>query len=124
MRALRQILPALLILALLYGGLLFVERLTTQELTRVSHSPTQETICLMWRPRLLLGDGAVFLILQDARDRITDTAPLVILDSAFNALQQCGDLGFDGQNVTVMNRQTGELCRRLTVREGRLDPAD
>ena len=124
MRVLRKILPGILILILLYGALLFAERLTMQELTRVSHPTTQETVSLMWQPRLLRGDGICYLNLLNSRDKVVDTVRLGILHAGFDALQQFGQLGFQEQEVTVTNRQTGEVVRRFIVRDGRLSPAD
>lgn len=124
MRVLRKILPGILILILLYGALLFAERLTTQELTRVSHPTTQEAVCLMWQPRLLRGDGICYLNLLNSQDKVVDTVRLGILNAGFDALQQFGQLGFQEQEVTVTNRQTGEVVRRFFVRDGRLSPTD
>lgn len=124
MRVLQKILPGLLILALLYGALLFAERMAAQELTRVSHPANQETISLMWKPRFLKGDGVCDLNLLDSRDQVIDTARLGILDTSFDALQRFGQLGFEGRDITVANRQTGEIVQRFVVRDGRLSPAD
>lgn len=124
MRVLRKILPGILILILLYGALLFAERLTTQELTRVSHPTTQEAVCLMWQPRLLRGDGICYLNLLNSQDKVVDTVRLGILNAGFDALQQFGQLGFQEQEVTVTNRQTGEVVRRFFIRDGRLSPTD
>jgi hypothetical protein len=123
MSLLRKLIPGVLVLVLLYGGLLVVERMTTQELTSVTHSPTQETLCLMWKPRFLRGDGLCYLGLKNAQGRITGTASLGTLDTAFNALQQYGQLGFQGQDITVTNLRTGELVRRFVVRDGLLAPS-
>ncbi len=124
MRVLRTILFGALILALLYGALLFAERLTTQELTRVAHPPTGEAVCLMWKPRFLTGGGLCFLDLQNSEGKVLDSATLGTLDAAFNGLQQFGQLGFQGKEITVSNLQTGELVRRYEVREGRLVPQE
>lgn len=124
MRVLRKILPGILLLALLYGAFLFVEHLTAQELTRVSHPQTQETVCLMWKPRLLRGGGVCDLNLLNAQGKVVDTARLGILNAGFDALQQFGQLGFEGQSISVANLQTGELVRRFVVRNGRLTPPE
>lgn len=124
MRVLRKILPGILILAALYGALLFGERLTTQELTRVAQPETQETLCLMWQPRLLRGGGVCSLHLLNSQGKVVDTSSLGILDAGFNALQQFGQLGFEGRNITVSNLRTGELVRRYVVRDGRLLPPE
>jgi hypothetical protein len=124
MRILRKILLGLLILALLYGALRFVEHLTEQELTRVSDEATQESASLMWSPRLLKGDGICSLDLLDAEGHVLDTARLGILNAGFDALQQFGQLGFHDQEITVADRRTGELARRFVVRDGRLSPQD
>lgn len=120
MRILRKILPVILILALLYGAFLGVEHFTTQELTRASDPTTQETVCLMWKSRLLKGDGVCFLDLLNAQGKVVDTARLGIPDTAFNALQQFGQVGFQGQEITVADRRTGEIGQRFIVRDGRL----
>lgn len=124
MRVLRKILPVILILALLYGALFLVERLSTQELTRASPPSAQEAVCLIWQPRLLRGGGICSLHLLDSRGKVVDTARLGILDAGFDALQQFGQLGFQGQDITVANLQTGEVVRRFVVRAGRLSPPD
>lgn len=123
MRVLQKILPAILVLILLYGALLFAERLTRQELTRVS-APMQETVSLMWQPRLLRGDGICSLSLLNAQDKVLDTVRLGILGAGFDALQQFGQLGVDGQNVTVTNLRTGEVMGRFEIRDGRLNPVN
>jgi len=122
--ALRKILPIFLIPVLLYSALLLAERLTTQELMRTTHPSTQEILCLMWKPRFLRGDGVCSLEVLSPQGRITDTARLGTLPAAFDALQQYGQLGFEGQDVTVSNRQTGTLAHRLTLRDGRLVALD
>lgn len=122
MWVLRKILLVFLILALLYGVLFLVERLIAQELKRVSHPSTQETACLMWRPRLLRGDGVCDLDLLNPQGKVVDTARLGILDTGFNALQQFGQLGFQEQEITVAKLQTGELVQRFIVRDGHLTP--
>jgi len=124
MRILRKILPVILILALLYGVFLGVEHFTTQELTSASDPTTQETVCLMWKSRLLKGDGVCFLDLLNSKGKVVDTARLGILDTAFNALQQYGQLGFVGQEITVADRRTGENGQRFVVRDGRLSAPD
>lgn len=60
----------LLVVALLYGALLGAERLTTQELTRVSHPPTEEAVCLIWKPRFLRGDGICSLDSLNAQGQV------------------------------------------------------
>lgn len=121
MQILRKILWGLLFLALLYGALLVAERVTTQELTHVTNESSQETLCLMWQPRLLRGDGRCYLSLVDAQGKVTDTAELAILSAGLEALQQFGQLGFQGRDITVTNMKTGELVRRLVVDDGRLN---
>lgn len=120
MRVLPKILPSILVLAGLFGVLLLVERLTTQELTSVSDPETQQTVCLIWKPRLLRGDGVCVLELRNSQSKVTDSVKLGILDTAFNALQQFGGLGFQGQDVTVANLRTGEVVQRFIVRDHRL----
>lgn len=117
---LRKLLLSVLILLVLYGALLLVERLTTQELVRVSHLPSHETVCLMWKPRLLKGDGICYLDLMNSEGKVVSTVKLGILDAAFNALQQFGQLGFVGQEITVSSLQTGEVVQRFVVRDGHL----
>ena len=124
MRILRKILLGILILALLYGAVLFVERMAMQELTRVSDSATQESVALMWKPRMLKGDGLCSLYLLDAQEDVVDTARLGFRDSGFDALQQFGQLKFREREVTVANRQTGELAQRFVVRDGHLTSRD
>ncbi len=124
MRVLPKILPGLLLLAALYGALLLVERLTKQELTRNSDPETQQTLCLIWKPRLLRGDGLCVLELVNAQSQVIDSVKLGILDTAFNALQQFGGLGIHGQDVTVANLRTGDLVQRFIVRDGHLRPPD
>lgn len=109
---------------MLYGALLLAERMTTQELARVSQPATHETAALMWKPRLLRGDGFCEVALLDSRGKVVDTARLGLFDAAFNVLQQCGQLGFEGRNITVANLHTGELVRRFVVRDGRLSPPE
>lgn len=120
MRVLRKILPAIVVLALLYGGLLLAERMTRQELTRASHASTQETVSLIWQPRLLRGDGICSLSLLNAQDKVLDTVRLGVLGAGFDALQQFGQLGFEGQDVTVTSLRTGAVMGRFVVRDGRL----
>ena len=124
MRVLRKFLQGLLILALLYGALLLIERMITQELTRASHPPTQEAVCLMWKPRLLRGDGVCSLDLLNSQGKVVDSVRLGVLDAGFDALQQFGQLGFQGPDVTVSNLRTSELANRFVVRDGRLIPPD
>jgi hypothetical protein len=114
----------ILILALGYGALILVERLTTQELTRASNPSTQESVCLMWKPRFLKGDGVCDLDLRNPQDKIVDTARLGTLDAGFEALQQFGQLDFQDQTVTVISRRNSEVVRRFTVRNGRFSPAE
>ncbi|MFZ4681898.1 MAG: hypothetical protein ACOYMS_05320 [Terrimicrobiaceae bacterium] len=120
MRVLPKILPGILLLAALFGALLLVERLTTQELTRLSDPETQQTVCLIWKPRLLRGDGLCVLELLNAQSQVTDSVKLGILDTAFNALQQFGGLGFHGDEITVTNLRTGDLVQRFKVRNHNL----
>jgi len=120
MPILRKALLAALILALLYGGVLVVERLTTQELTSASHATSQETVFLMWNPRLLRGDGVCSVSLRNAQGQVIDSATIGTLDTAFNALQQYGQLGFQGEEITVSNIRSGELLHRFVIRDGRL----
>jgi hypothetical protein len=124
MRVLRKILPAIVVLALLYGGLLLAERMTQQELTRASEASTQEVVSLVWQPRLLRGDGICALNLLNAQGKVVDTARLGVLGAGFEALQQYGQLGFVGQDITVTNLRTGEVLRRFVVRDGRLQAAE
>jgi hypothetical protein len=124
MRVLRKVLPVLVVLAVLYGIFGIVERLTVQELTRATEAATQESICLMWKPRLLRGDGRCYLDLQNAQGQVIDTAQLGFLSAGFDALQQFGNLSFQDQSVTVGSRQNSESVRRFLVREGRLEPAE
>jgi len=120
MRALLNILLVLLIAALLYGAFLFAERLTRQELTRVANPSTQETVCLMWQPRLFRSDGVCSLDLLNAQGKAVDTVRLGILDTGFNALQQFGQIGFQGEEITVTNTRTGEPVQRFVARAGHL----
>lgn len=122
MRILPKILIGVLILAVLYGVLFLAERLTTQELTRIAHPTSQEAVCLMWRPRLLKGDGVCEVDLLNAQGKVVDTARLGTLDTAFNALQQYGQLSIQEQELTVANLRTGDLARRFVIRDGRLNP--
>jgi len=119
-----KIFLGVLLLAAVYGGLLFVERLTTQELTRVPHPTTQEVVCLIWKPRLLQGGGVCYVDLLNAEGKVLDTAKLGALDASFEALQQYGQLEFQGQEITVKNLRTGELVQRFMVRDGRLSRPD
>lgn len=122
MRILRKVLIGILILVLLYCALLLVERMTSQELTRVTDAATKESACLMWKPRLLRGDGVCSLALVNAGDEVVDTARLGTLNKGFDALQEFGQLRFQEKTITVANRQTGEVVRRFAVRDGRLSP--
>lgn len=121
---LKKLLPILLIVTLLYGALLLVERLTTQELTRASHPSTQETLCLMWQPRFLRGDGVCSLTVLNSQGQESDTVRLGTLPAALEALQHYGQLGFQGQDATVSNLQTGTLVRRFILHDGRLHAPD
>lgn len=123
MPILRKIPPLLLTLALLLGAVFLGERLVTQELTRVSDSSTGEAVCLMWQPRFLRS-GVASLHLLNAEGKVVDTARLGTLDTGFNALQQFGQLGFEGRNITVANLRTGELLKTFVVRDGRLRPRE
>lgn len=120
MPLLRKILVVVLSVLVLYGALLGVERLTTQELTRVAHPSAPQAVCLMWKPQFLRGNGIVYLDLRDGGDKLLATGRVAVVDRAFNALQQFGQLGFDGADITVTNLQTGEPVRRFAVREGRI----
>lgn len=124
MQVWRNVLIGLVAVALLCGVFLFAERLTVQELTRVENSGTQEALCLMWKPRLLRGDGFCDLDLVSAQGKVLDTARLGKLDTGINALQQYGQLEFQGDAVKVMNTRTGELMQRFTVRDSRLVRAE
>lgn len=119
MGVLRKVLLGVVVLALLYGGLLAVQGLMVQELKRFERPGTSEAVRLMWRPRLLKGDGVCSLDLVDAQGKVLDTAVLGTLDTGFNALQGYGQVDFDGDAVTVRNLQTGAVVRRLTLRDGR-----
>lgn len=120
MPILRKILIAVVILALLYGGVLVVERLTTQELTSVSHPSSQKTAALIWHPRLLRGDGVCSISLRNAQGQVVDSATIGTLDTAFNALQQYGQLGFQGEEITVSNLRSGELLHRFVISNSHL----
>ena len=120
MPLLRKALLLVLILVLLYGGVLVVERLTTQELTSVTHPSSKEKASLMWNPRLLRGDGICSISLRNAQGQVVDSAVVGSLDTAFNALQQYGQLGFQGDEITVSNLRSGELLYRYGVRDGHL----
>lgn len=120
MNVVKKILWCVVVLVLLYVGVLLVERMTTQELTRVTHAQTGETVCLMWQPRLLRGDGRCYVDLLNAQGKVVDSAPIKVLDTGFNALQQFGQLGFDDQAVVVSNLKTGEVAKRFLVKDGRL----
>lgn len=124
MPILRKSLLAILFLSLLYGAVLLVERLTTQELTRVSDASTQTSVCLMWKPRILKGDGICSLHLLDPQEDVVDEARLGILDAGFEALQQFGQLRIEGQEITVADQQTGEVAQRFMVHDGRLSRQD
>lgn len=124
MRILQNILLGVLVLVLLYGGFLLVERLTRQELARVSNSSTQEAACLMWQPRLLKGDGVCSLELLNSQGKVVDSVRLGTLKAGFDGLQQYGQLSFEGQNITVASLRTGELVQRFVVLNGRLSPAN
>ena len=120
MPVLRKILPILVFAAILYAVLLMVERMSIQELTRASDPAIQRAVALIWRPQFLKGGGLCTLDLLDSTGKITDTAGLPPLDSAFNALQQYGQLSFQGENITVCNQQSGEVVRRFVIRDGHL----
>lgn len=120
----RKILWSVLIIALGYGVLLLAERLTVQELTRVSRPESQESVCLIWKPRLLQKQGACDLELRDGRDKVLDSVRLGTFESGFEALQQLGQLGFEKEDVLVTSLRSGELVRRLTIRDGRFQPVD
>lgn len=124
MKAVKKILWGVLILAVLYGVVLLIERMTTQELTRISHAQTGETVCLMWQPRLLGGGGECYLDLLNAQGKVVDSSAIRILDTGFNALQQFGQLDFQEQTLSVSNLQTGELVQRYELRGGRLIKAE
>jgi hypothetical protein len=120
----KKILWCVVILAVLYGGVLVVERMTRQELTRVSHGQTGETVCLMWQPKLLRGNGVVALDLLNAQGKKIDSTQLQIFDTGFNALQQFGQVTFDDQGVVVSSLKTGEVVQRLAIKDGRLVKTD
>jgi hypothetical protein len=120
MPVLRKILPILLVAVILYAGLLVVERMSTQELTRASDPATQQAVALIWKPQFLKGRGLCTIDLIDSAGKVTDTASLPPLDSAFNALQQYGQLSFQGENITVSNQQSGEVVHRFVIKDGRL----
>ncbi len=122
MPILRKILTGLLILLLAYGAVQLAEWLMTQELTRASSEATGESVGLIWTPRLLRGDGICSLDLMGADDQVLDQARLGIRGSAFDALQEFGQLGFQGTEIRVKKRQTGEVVARYGVREGSLIP--
>ena len=118
---LRKILPFLVVAVVLYIGLILVERMSTQELTRASDPSTQQAVTLIWKPQFLKGNGLCTLHLLDPAGKVTDTAGLPPLDSAFNALQQYGQISFQDQNVTISNQQSGEVVQRFVIKDGRLD---
>ena len=120
MKSAKIILWCVAAVAVLYGVVLLIERMTTQELTRVSHPQTSEIVCLMWQPRLLGGNGVVYLDLLNAQGKKTDSAPLRVLDTGFNALQQFGQLAFEDQILTVSNLKTGDVVQRFVLKDGRL----
>jgi hypothetical protein len=124
MSILWKILICLLIVLLAYGAVHLVERLMTQELTRVSSEATGESVRLIWTPRLLRGDGICSLDLVDADDTVLDQAPLGIRGTAFDALQEFGQLSFKESEITVKDRRTGELAAHYDVRDERLVPAN
>ena len=124
MPVLRKILLGLLLLGVLYCAVLVAELLTTQELTRTTQTQTQEAACLMWKPRFLFGDGLCYLDVLDARGQVITTVNLSHLDTAFNALQQNGQLRFEGETITVENLRTGDRVKRFTLRDGHLQPQD
>ncbi len=124
MQILRKILTGLVIALLAYGAVRLVERLMTQEITRASSAATGESVCLIWTLRLLRGDGMCSLDLVDANDDVLDHAPLGVRGAAFAALQEFGQLSFEGSDVAVKKRQTGEVVARYDVREGRLVSAN
>lgn len=121
MKFLRLALWGILVIALGFGILLFVQRLTVQELTRATHPSTQEAICLMWKPRLFQGNGACDLELQNSRGKVVDSIRLGTVDAGFEALQQFGQIEFQGEEVLVSSRRSGETVRRLAVRGGRFE---
>lgn len=120
---LRKILP-LLVVVVLYIGLLLVERMSTQELTRASDSSTQQAVALIWKPQFLKGNGLCTLNLLDSAGKVTDTATLPSVDSALSALRQYGQLSFQGEGVTVSDQQSGEVVRRFVIRDGRLEKSE
>lgn len=124
MNVVKKILWCVVVLVLLYVGVLLIERMTTQELTRVTHAQTGEAVCLMWQPRLLRGDGKCFIDLLNAQGKVVDSANIKVLDTGFNALQQFGQLGFDDQTLVVSNLKTGEVAKRFLVKDGRLNAAE
>lgn len=109
-----------MILALLYGALLFVEKLTSQELTRVTNPATEEAVCLMWKPQLLKGNGICSLDLMNAQGQRIDTVELGTLDVAFNALQEFGQLRFQDQDITVASRENSNISKRFIIQDNRL----
>lgn len=116
-----KILGGIVIVAALYGALFLVERMMTQELTRGTNPAMQESVCLMWMPSLLKGDGLCAVELRNAQGKVLDTVALGRVDNALTALMQYGQMTFAGKVVTVENLKTGELARRWVVREGRLE---
>jgi len=119
MKGTGYILLALVVVALLFGALLVGERLTTQELTRATEGTTGESVCLIWRPRFLHGDGGCDLDLLNRQGRVIDSVRLGTMDTAFNALQRYGQLDFQGDRVLVGGRR-GEKTQEFVVRGGRL----
>lgn len=124
MKTPKMILWALLALALLYGALLLGERLTRQELTRITNPQSGESVSLMWQPKLLRGNGVCYLDLLNAQGKVIDTAQLRVLANGFDALQECGQVEFQGQNITVRNLRSGELVQHFAVRDGRLSVSE
>jgi hypothetical protein len=124
MTVLRKILWCVLILALGYGVLRMVERLTVQELTRASHPTTGQAVCLIWKPRILQKNGTCDLELRNSQDKVVDTMQLGTFESGFEALQQVGQLEFQEDDVLVANRRSGEIFRRLTIRDDRFQPVN
>jgi hypothetical protein len=124
MRVMQKLLAGLVVLVLAYGVLLGVERMTRQELTSVPHPESQQTVCLMWQPRFLTGNGVGLLDLKNATGKVIDSVQVGTLDTAFNALQQWGQVDFQGDGVKVSNLKTGEVMRKFAVRDGKFRAAD
>jgi hypothetical protein len=114
----RLLLFFVLLTAVAAVGFLAIERLTVQELTRTTQPATGEAAVLIWKPRLLRGDGRCVLELRSAQDKALDSVELAILPAGLEALQQFGGIDFQGSAVRIV--RGGEIVREFTVRDNRL----